>query len=132
MYNLIKSCFEGILDLGSEPSHAVVVNALKLRFELPESLGKLLDRADCMDRVRRLIQDKSVGKCSGPCEATALRAEASSVFTGFESVPGVQDTVKALEAIWVEAYDNWVATARFPNFPELHELPGCVRGSESR
>ena len=121
VHNLIKSCFESILDLSSDPSHSVVMNALKLRFELPESLGKLMDRADCMNRVRRLIQDKSVGKCSGPCEATALRAEAAAVFKGFESIHGVQDTINALDAIWTEAYHNWVATARFPDFPELHE-----------
>ena len=33
----------------------------------------------------------------------------------------MQDTINALDAIWTEAYHNWVATARFPDFPELHE-----------
>lgn len=119
--NLIQSFFDHNLEIGHSPSHALVVNALKLRGELPESIGKVLDRASCMDRIRGILSDAAVGRTSGPCGVTAVRSEAASVLKGFESIEGVESSTKMLDTIWTEAYDNWVHTARFEDFPELHE-----------
>ena len=117
---LIQSFLQRNLELGCNPSNVLVSHAQKKRGQLPESLGPIFDRASCINRIERLIQDKSIGRVSGPCEVTALKSDANSVLKGFEKSPGVQEVLMSLDSIWLEAYNNWVTTARFDDFDDLH------------
>lgn len=117
--NLIQSFINVNMDVICDPSTVLVSKAQNLKSQLPELVSATIDRAGVLSRISRFYSDKSIGRTLGPCELTALKAEAS-ILKGFEHHPSVKTKLESLDSMWKNAYTNWVATARFDDFAGIH------------
>jgi hypothetical protein len=117
----ITAVFERLFDLGNNPTSQLIGLAQKLRGSLPACLGQVLDRAVVLNRIKTVVGDsQSIGKVLGPCEITAIKAE-SAKLKGYESLPGVQESITSLHSIWKTSFDGWHATSNLKDFQQLHD-----------
>ena len=112
-------------ELTLTPAADLISRAQQLRGQTPEFVAPILDRAACLKRIQGMVKDKSIGKVMGPCEVTALKAEAV-ILKDYASLPPVSEAIAELGNIWQSAFDTWAATADLSDFTALHEKFGRV------
>ena len=67
-----------------------------------------------------MVRDKAVGKTPGPCEITALLADAA-ILKDCCSVDVVASSLDELNNMWQVAFDTWAASADLSDFEHLHQ-----------
>ena len=110
MVNLIKHFYDSNFDLKYDPTQALISKATALRGQVPEIVGPILERASVLNRIKDVVRDKAVGKTPGPCEITALLADAA-ILKDCCSVDVVASSLNELNNMWQAAFDTWAASA---------------------